>query len=333
MTPRPRWHLLAALLVLFAGCSLFSPSDALLASDGCPVGWKICDRECVAIDNPATGCGEVSCSPCEIPHAAPRCQESRCARGSCESGWADCDGLASNGCEQARGEGPRACNCCGIRLSKESCILAPTDGLAFGDRDWTVEFWFKLESPVIEVGQLLAIGGGTPEQNLGIVRIKLQDNRLHCEIVQQTPPPLLEDKVVTPTPVAVGRWHHVACQRKEEHLELWLNGEPIAKAPAVSPIKAQGNLWIGSQKSATGAWSAPLLLGPVRISTAHRYDHSFTPGTIWELDQDTAVQYLSRTPYDPQFRTLIDEARSSEGDLSGKSLVGVQPIQDDLPCD
>lgn len=333
MSTRVPWSSLASAILLLAGCSLFSPSDELLASSGCPAGWKVCNRECVAVDNPATGCGEVSCKPCEIPHAAPRCQENRCARGSCESGWADCDGLVANGCEQARGEGARACNCSGIRLIRESSILAPVQGLAFGERAWTVELWLKLESPILEVGQIIALGGGTPETNVGVARLKIQDNRLFCEIVHQAPPPLFEDKVVTPATLSVGRWHHAACQRNGDHLELWFNGDLVAEAPAVSPVVAQGKLWIGSQKAATGAWSAPILLGPTRISEGLRYEHVFTPGTVWELDEQTVAQYLSHTPYDAQFRTLIDEARSSKGDLSGKSLTGVQPIQEDLPCD
>lgn len=329
-TPR---HAVALVLALLAGCSLFSPTDALLASSGCPAGWKVCHRECVAIDNPATGCGETSCEPCEIPHAASRCQEDRCVRGSCESGWSDCDGLASNGCEQVRGEGVRACNCNGIRLTRESSIVAPTDGLAFGDREWTVELWLKIESPILEVGQILGIGGGTPEENLGVIRLKIQNNRFHCEIARQAPPPLLEDRVETPVAIPVGRWHHAACQRRGGRLELWFNGERVAEAPAVSSVAAQGHLWIGSQFAATGSWSAPVLLGPVRISEVLRYDHAFTPGTVWGLDDGTVAQYLALTPYDAQFRTLIDEARSSEGDLSGKSLIGVQPIHDDLPCE
>lgn len=34
-----------------------------------------------------------------VPHGKPGCASGRCVVGQCDNGWADCNGLAADGCE------------------------------------------------------------------------------------------------------------------------------------------------------------------------------------------------------------------------------------------
>jgi hypothetical protein len=327
----PRLATLAPLLIT-AACSLVSPGDSLLAADGCQVGARRCERACVPDDNPSTGCHEESCQPCGFAHAAARCALGRCARADCEAGWADCDGIDENGCEQKRGDEPRSCGCHGLELlNDKSSISAPTDGLAFGAGDWTVELWIKLDAPVIEGGHLLSLGGGDASENLGAIWLHFDQDVLACRVT--TPTVLLhEDSVRSPRPLTPGRWHHVACQRRSGILGLSIDGEQVATTPSPTSVQALGKLRIGKRADLLGR-TFPLLLGPTRVSRVARYEASFSPGTVWPIDEATAAQYLSSLPYQVAQRVLLDEARGAQGDHSGQVIQGVEAREDDLPCE
>jgi hypothetical protein len=53
-----------------------------------------------ALLNDAQNCGRCG-TVCNntIPHGTPGCASGRCVVGQCDTGWADCNGLASDGCE------------------------------------------------------------------------------------------------------------------------------------------------------------------------------------------------------------------------------------------
>src|SRR5258708_1914529 len=67
----------------------------------CGPGMKMCSSDpqpyagvkglCVSIDDPAYGCGDPSCVPCNIQHGFASCAAGACSVGSCQPGWADCD--------------------------------------------------------------------------------------------------------------------------------------------------------------------------------------------------------------------------------------------------
>jgi hypothetical protein len=65
----------------------------------CASGLKLCGEECVADDNPDTGCGQESCDACTVSNGVPGCSGGSCAVDSCEPGFYDCDGNADTGCE------------------------------------------------------------------------------------------------------------------------------------------------------------------------------------------------------------------------------------------
>lgn len=49
---------------------------------------------------------------CTLPHAQTTCLHGECAIGSCDAGWGDCDGEASNGCEVDLNSDPLHCGTC-----------------------------------------------------------------------------------------------------------------------------------------------------------------------------------------------------------------------------
>lgn len=54
---------------------------------------------CVSTDDPKYSCAVTSCAPCGLAHATATCHAGACAIGKCDPGYADCNGVASDGCE------------------------------------------------------------------------------------------------------------------------------------------------------------------------------------------------------------------------------------------
>ena len=89
----------------------FQNADDSIEPNGCECddsGTEVCDQKDNDCDGMVDehvdkmtdlmncgGCGNM----CEVPNAAAACVEGSCGVGSCDEGWADCDGDAMNGCE------------------------------------------------------------------------------------------------------------------------------------------------------------------------------------------------------------------------------------------
>jgi hypothetical protein len=84
----------------------------------CEAAQKRCGNDCVDIADPKTGCGGVSCDPCNLPHATARCDESRqCVIDVCDPGFDDCDSTPGNGCETPIRTDVANCGACGRACS------------------------------------------------------------------------------------------------------------------------------------------------------------------------------------------------------------------------
>ncbi len=75
--------------------------------DGCEVN----------IRDSVTYCGSSTCDTrandsCNPPNAERGCSNGKCAIGSCKSGYSDCDGLVTNGCEANTTTDPAHCGSC-----------------------------------------------------------------------------------------------------------------------------------------------------------------------------------------------------------------------------
>ncbi len=114
----------------------------------CRMGFGDCDRSanngCETDVTTSTlhcgGCG-VACPV--YPRAAAVCAAGRCSMGACETGFADCDGNAVNGCEVNLRADTANCGACGMRCSFPGAGAACTSGVCvrttcspgFGDCD------------------------------------------------------------------------------------------------------------------------------------------------------------------------------------------------------
>jgi hypothetical protein len=70
------------------------------------------------LDNDCDGLMDASdpdCPQCSIPHgtAGPPVPDGSCTIQTCDSGWANCDGLVQNGCESDLTNNPSSCGSCG----------------------------------------------------------------------------------------------------------------------------------------------------------------------------------------------------------------------------
>jgi len=104
-----------------AGC----PAGSCTVLD-CNTGWGNCDN------NPANGCETNTTSSipncggcgsvCATANATPSCTGSKCVIGSCNPGYADCDGNPANGCEIDTQNNPSDCGACGFACSLPNAV-------------------------------------------------------------------------------------------------------------------------------------------------------------------------------------------------------------------
>lgn len=84
-----------------------APSDATVAGDGA--------GDVAPVDAPAPTCAMAA--DCVLPNASARCDGQRCAVATCTSGFADCNGVVSDGCEVRTATDAMNCGMCGSRCA------------------------------------------------------------------------------------------------------------------------------------------------------------------------------------------------------------------------
>ena len=73
-----------------------------VASDGCEIDT----------DHDALHCGGCTAPPCVVPNATPDCAAAHCAIRSCNTGFADCNDSAIDGCETNLNTDESSCSKC-----------------------------------------------------------------------------------------------------------------------------------------------------------------------------------------------------------------------------
>lgn len=82
----------------------------------CPAGRVPCGGTCIDIGSDANNCG--SCGNiCDFSNATSSCVAGVCRLATCSPGFADCDSMASNGCEANTATSISNCGGCGTRCS------------------------------------------------------------------------------------------------------------------------------------------------------------------------------------------------------------------------
>lgn len=109
-----RWLFLGSVgFTAVSACSLAIDLDEL--EDGsCPPGQKLCEKKCVSVTDPRSGCGSPLCVPCGLRYATSKCSptDGTCQIASCNRDFADCDFMAANGCERDLAHDVNFCGSC-----------------------------------------------------------------------------------------------------------------------------------------------------------------------------------------------------------------------------
>lgn len=93
----------------------------------CNAGFKNCDGNdmngCeVNIGSDPNNCGACG-APCVVPHATASCTNGVCGVGTCDSGWTDCNGTVSDGCEANLPNDPMNCGMCANQcMGLQTCM-------------------------------------------------------------------------------------------------------------------------------------------------------------------------------------------------------------------
>jgi hypothetical protein len=140
----------------------------------CPNGC--CDgTTCVATANQsasACGTGGDACSACSFANAAASCNSGSCELSTCSSGFADCDGVASSGCEiNLKGTDATHCGACGHGcLTGGSCsggacqpipfVISGTSNIVDLDTNGTIVVF--ADTGKLEIAEV-DIPGGSPQ--------------------------------------------------------------------------------------------------------------------------------------------------------------------------
>ncbi len=93
--------------VCVAGCS---------AARACPTGQTCCSEACVDVQASTAHCGACG-RACTTADGTPACRMGACAVGACTAPFADCDSVASNGCEADTLRDLSHCGGCGMRCA------------------------------------------------------------------------------------------------------------------------------------------------------------------------------------------------------------------------
>jgi hypothetical protein len=120
-------HGLALAAGAVVSCSLVVDTDSL--AEGCPTGTKFCGGSCVE-PTPEVGCARAGCLACFLNHATPLCSATgECVIGACHSGWDNCDGNSSNGCEVDKRQNVNHCGMCNNRCLVPNAVPDCANGV------------------------------------------------------------------------------------------------------------------------------------------------------------------------------------------------------------
>lgn len=173
--------------------------------DSCDADYGNCDND------PSNGCEQGLASDiqncgacgnqCSYPNATAVCTAGSCEMGSCLAGFADCDGLASNGCEVDTRSDAQNCggcgNVCDLANASESCAQSQCQVASchadFGDCDAApangCEVSLTTDTDCGACGNICAGSSGTLgsecQQNAGTYACECVDNGVeYCDGVQ-----------------------------------------------------------------------------------------------------------------------------------------------------
>ncbi|NCQ59708.1 MAG: hypothetical protein GW913_03445 [Myxococcales bacterium] len=120
--------------------ALTTCSAGACAFNRCQPGFADCDADAssftpgsngceTAVDSDPSNCGSCGTSCGSAPNGTNACFFGRCGIGSCATGFDDCDGILSNGCESHTPSDPDNCGACGNRCAVPNGSSSCTGGI------------------------------------------------------------------------------------------------------------------------------------------------------------------------------------------------------------
>lgn len=191
-------------------CSAKDPATNWVCQNGqcavsnCPTGKGDCNN------NPADACetdltsDPKNCKFCghdcstTVLHATATCTNSVCGYSQCAAGWADCDGIGTNGCEQDIATDTANCGACGNVCGSSNgqsvckngtCSIGCKKG--YGDCDGNVKNGCEtnLETDVNHCGDCLTVcskNNDTPTCSSGQCQISCKSGYANCDGLRAT---------------------------------------------------------------------------------------------------------------------------------------------------
>ncbi len=140
----------------------------------CPAGQTACGAGCFDLQTSAAHCGGCSMACPSAANAVSRCDTGRCAF-TCVAGFADCDGMAANGCETDTRTSAAHCGTCrnacaaanGTPACESSRCAVATCNAGFADCDMTAANGCEADTRVSAThcgrcGNACVVANGTP---------------------------------------------------------------------------------------------------------------------------------------------------------------------------
>jgi hypothetical protein len=133
---------------------------------------------CVDLTSDLANCGGCGVT-CAVKHNAPTCTAGKCGVGTCDTNYADCNGMASDGCESNTQSDARNCGACGMACqngyvcvagacqfgcpgTQTKCYLDADGGLTDAAVDGGAPYCAELSTDAVNCG---ACGAACPVNN------------------------------------------------------------------------------------------------------------------------------------------------------------------------
>lgn len=110
------------------GTSCGAGQSCVMGRCACPAGQLLCGASCVDVQSSASHCGACGNVCPSRSNATISCSSGTCGF-ACASGFADCDGVAGNGCEAATSGSVSNCGTCGRTCSYANAAAACSRGV------------------------------------------------------------------------------------------------------------------------------------------------------------------------------------------------------------
>ena len=140
-----------------AGSNAVATCAMAMCGVTCEAGFSDCDGDArngceVFVATSAAHCGGCGIR-CVVAHANAACTASACVVASCETGWADCDGNAANGCEADLNGESANCGACGHRCAVgTACSAGTCASVCTGGATFCIDRCARLESDTQHCG-------------------------------------------------------------------------------------------------------------------------------------------------------------------------------------